>query len=56
MSYYQFAAPSDWANYRNIDDTVNIEDLNQFNVDDMDDENEDGAAKPAEGQETDKNK
>lgn len=41
MSYYQFQAPSDWANCRNIDETVNIEDLNQFGVDDVDDGEED---------------
>lgn len=40
MSYYQFMVPSDWANHRNIDADINLDEINAFNVDNIDEEEE----------------
>ena len=37
MQIYQFIAPSDWANCRNIDEEVKPDDMN-YNVDNLDDD------------------
>ena len=41
MSIFQFSAPADWPNYRNIDANLNIDQLN-FGVDDVDEDGSDG--------------
>ena len=38
MAQYQFQAPSDWSNARNIDVEVNPDDLNAFNMDNLEEE------------------
>ena len=47
MAYYGFNCPSDWANCRNIDERVNLDEINQFNIDNVeDDASDDGKPEP----------
>ena len=46
MSCFGFMAPSDWANYRNIDQEINFDELNAQFIDENDEGSDDGAKKP----------